>query len=64
MIECINNSLGFIPEFNKIVKSVLVSKPPERSNDILLVFFLRERRMKPHLSTHLSIISNPSFDSQ
>ena len=29
----------------------------------LLVFFIRERIIYPHLSTHWSIIFNPSLDS-
>ncbi len=56
-------SLISIPEFNKIDKSVRVSKPPERSEEILSVCFLRERIINPHLTTPLSIISKPLSDS-
>ena len=43
-------------EFNKIDRINLVSNPPVKSEATLLVFFIKERIIYPHLSTHLSII--------
>ena len=53
-----------MPEFNKIDNIVLVSNPPERSAEILLVFLFKERKMYTHLSIHLSIMFSPSLDSK
>ncbi len=38
-IECIDISLGLIPELSKIERVNLVSNPAERSKAILFVFF-------------------------
>ena len=53
-----------MPELSKIDNTIRESKPPERSEEILSVFFLRERSIYPYLSIHLSIIFNPSSDSK
>ena len=48
-----------MPEFNKIVNNILVSKPPERSKEILSVFFFDDEGV---LNIHAKLVENPNFD--